>query len=176
MAANSVTMRGLAAAVLATLLTGCAIASASPNAPTASAPDAAVLLAEYRAARDAICRVAAADASPVPNEDLLAIDVLYDPTMSAEHRANSIEAVRALASRFDATVDRLESIDPPPQVNVEHIASVTRARDVVTLLGRLADYLGTGEVTAAHALDEAIGMINVKIEAFETTYELSPCP
>ena len=42
--------------------------------------------------------------------------------------------------------------------------------------GRLADYLGTGEVTAARALDEAIGMINVKIEAFETTYELSPCP
>ena len=168
-------MRGLAAAVLATLLTGCAIASPSPNAPTASAPDAAVLLAEYRAVRDAICRVAA-DASPVPNEDLLAIDVLYDPTMSAEHRANSIEAVRALAGRFDATVDRLESIDPPPQVNVEHIASVTRARDVVTLLGRLADYLGTGEVTAARALDEAIGMINVKIEAFEATYELSPCP
>ena len=91
MAANSVTMRGLAAAVLATLLTGCAIASASPKATTASATDAAVLLAEYRAVRDAICRVAA-DVAPVPNEDLLAIDILYDPTMSAEHRAKSIEA------------------------------------------------------------------------------------
>ena len=157
------------------LLTACAVAEREPDCPDGVRPDATVLLAEYRAARDAICRVAA-DASPVPNEDLLAIDVLYDPTMSAEHRANSIEAVRALAGRFDATVDRLDSIDPPPQVNVEHIASVTRARDVVTLLGRLADYLGTGEVTAARALDEAIGMINVKIEAFETTYALSPCP
>ena len=175
MAANSVTLSGLAAAVIATLLTGCATASPSMSAPTASAPDATVVLAEYRAVRDAICRVAA-DASPVPNEDLLAIDVLYDPTMSAEERAMSIEAVRALAGRFHATVDRLESINPPPQVNVEHIASVTRARDVVTLLGRLADYLGTGEFTAARALDEAVGMINVKIEAFEATYRLSPCP
>jgi hypothetical protein len=152
-------------------------ATPSPSVAASASPapsDGAALLATYKAARNEVCAARAA-ASPIPNMELWGFDRLFDPNMSADDRAKSLEVGRAIADQIDAVTDQLEAIDAPPALATEHLANITHYRDLTALIRHEVDLLADNNVVDARAVDIATGAITSSIESFEAKYSLQSC-
>jgi hypothetical protein len=179
----SIGLRGFAAmaAVLILALIGAAwigrstasVGTEPSLAPTysPSATVAGVTLAQYKAARDAIC-------TPAINQ-VIALNTAaesFHPDTSpgdAGPLADNIEQVIAVAS---AATNALAGLTPPPTLVTEHAVDVARHRDGLAIIGEVVARLRAGDIAGANAIDAATARISGQQEAFEQKYGLAGCP
>lgn len=141
----------------------------SPSPATTSAPAASAgaltQIADYRSARDAVCRPA--------TQQLLAIFAALPSGASTAEQAANIDQTIALVKD---EIDQLAAIDAPPALSGEHAADVQRHRDALVLIQHISDLLHAGKQAEANAVDEAVGSLSSVEEAFEQKYGLAGCP
>jgi hypothetical protein len=139
--------------------------------PTPSAT-AEVTIAEYRAARDEICRRYGAELNPLKPQ----MDGIYDPEAAPADRAAKAQILAHYADRNDAMIAELRALRVPSSVAGDHNASVTQAEDSSDLIRGAVSRVEAGDLAGAKALDLATDPLSRDIEAFERKYGLAACP
>jgi len=142
-------------------------------APTSSPspPAAGVTLAQYKAARDAVC-------GPL-NAQLITLNdagaSFHPDTNPADIPATAanLEAIVALGT---TEIAALSALDVPASIAAEHAADVTRHGDSLALLSEAAAKLRAGDVTGGLALANSTEPLSRLEEGFENKYGLSGCP
>lgn len=140
--------------------------------PTSEATASEQTLESYRAARNEICTNYAAELNPLKP----GFDGLYDPETSAADRAAKATSLSHYADRADALNAELGALDAPSSLVSDHLASVTRLQDTISLIRQAIALLDSGDLVGAQALDVATDPLSGQIEAFERKYSLAPCP
>ena len=142
-------------------------------APTSSqpAPPTGITVAQYKAARDAVC-------GPL-NAQLITLNdagASFHPDTNPGDIPATIANLDAIVALGTAEIAALSALDTPASIASEHAADVTRHGDSMALLSEAAAKLRAGDVTAALALANATEPISRLEEAFESKYGLAGCP
>jgi hypothetical protein len=128
-------------------------------------------LAEYKAARDAICGPAIAQVIALNDQaaNLQPDTKPADVTPFADNLAQIIGVGSPM-------VDALARLTPPPGIAAEHAADVTHHRDSLALLQQAVTELRSGNVAHALAIADATNVMSGMEEAYEQRYGLAGCP
>ena len=142
-------------------------------APTSSqsAPSAEITVAQYKAARDAVCR-------PL-NAQLITLNdagASFHPDTNPSDIPATIANLDAIVALGTTEIAALSALDAPASMAAEHAADVTRHGDSMALLSEAAAKLRAGDVTAALALANSTEPLSRLEEAFENKYGLAGCP
>jgi hypothetical protein len=139
------------------------VATPSPTAlPSVAGSPAAVTIASYRAARDAVCTAITQASIP-------------DPDPSAGPDA-VIAFLQATIARGNDEIRQLQALQAPPALEAEHIANVQTTRDVYALLEHELELVQQGKTGQANAVDEATIALNDLREQYAFKYSLADCP
>jgi hypothetical protein len=146
----------------------------TPTAPAALAasPAPGVTTESYRAARDKVCKAAAALADPVKAR----LAPLYDEASTPAQKAGAIAAIREVVALGTDLAAKLSALDVPPELVAEHAANIANNRDILILLRESLALHDAGKTAEALAVDLATDGISEQMNAFEIRYGLAPCP
>jgi len=146
-------------------------APAPASSQPASTAAAGITVAQYKAARDAVC-------GPL-NAQLITLNdagaSFHPDTNPADIPATAanLEAIVALGT---TEIAALSALDVPASIAAEHAADVTRHGDSLALLSEAAAKLRAGDVTGGLALANSTEPLSRLEEGFENKYGLSGCP
>ena len=146
--------------------------TASPGAtpqPTVHVPT----LAEYKAARDAICIAARPERAAY---DARIGTGLTDPTTLAADRQAKLTAFIEFLQWAGALSDKLDNLEVPPAMVTDEAIYIARGRDVKQILDQEVALIEAGKFAEADAVDLTTNPINGGAESFESKYNLEPCP
>lgn len=143
--------------------------SAAPTSPASTA--SAVTLESYRAARDAICNPARAQAIALNGQ----LDALH-PADSAADLATSVAVLEQITSLGPPVIDRLAALTPPPALTADHAADVTHHRDSLAIMLEGLSKLRAGQVAEANAIGDATNALSALEESYERENGLADCP
>jgi hypothetical protein len=147
-------------------------AAGSPT-PTPGSSAAAPALADYRAARNAICGTYQNRAAPYKET----VDPVGDPaSLPAADRAIWVTAMTDLVGVSEAMAGDLDRLAPPSAITAAHAVSVSDLQELNALLRASLRLLELGDGMGARALLVATDPLSAKIAAFEARYSLVSCP
>jgi len=140
--------------------------STSPSATVAG-----ITLAQYRAARDAVC-------GPL-NAQLITLNdagASFHPDTNPGDIPATIANLDAIVALGTTEIAALSALEAPASIASEHAADVTRHGDSLALLSEAAAKLRAGDVTAALALADSTEPLSRLQEGFESKFGLAGCP
>jgi hypothetical protein len=181
----SISMRGLAlaAAVVVIAVVGAGwIGRSTANVgtqpsnlpsgtPVPSATAHAVTIAEYKAARDAICGPAV--------QQVIVLNIAgesFHPDTSADDAVRLADNIEQVIAVGTAATNALAQLDAPPSLASEHAIDVARHRDSIAILTEAVAKLRSGDISGGLAFADATGPLSAAEEAYENKYGLSGCP
>jgi len=139
-------------------------ASPSPEQTVASGPTAHVAtLAEYKAARDAIC--AALFRQSIPPD----VDPVTDPN-------GEIAVLQTVIARGTSEINQLSALDVPPEMMADNVEALQVGKDTIALIQHMVDLIHDGKADQIGVVDQATAPLSAQGEAFERKYGLAPCP
>jgi hypothetical protein len=141
--------------------------SAPVPSPTTSVPT----LADYKAARDAVC-------GPL-NAQLITLNdagASFHPDTNPGDIPATIANLDAIVALGTTEIAALSALDAPASIASEHAADVTRHGDSLALMSEAGAKLRAGDVTSALALANSTEPLSRLEEAFENKYGLAGCP
>jgi hypothetical protein len=147
-------------------------AASQTPAPTSSAIPAAVSLADYRLARNAICVEGERGKQLLKGRYALVLD----PAATAAQLSDGVAALESFVTLADGVSDQLAALAVPPDLMAAHLANVTQYRDMTALLRYEIGLFRAGKVDQARAMDPALDAIGAGMTAFERGNSLAACP
>lgn len=182
----SISMRGLAAmaaivviAVVASGWIGRSTASVgaqstpTPAGPTAGPTAHIATLVEYRAARDAICTAA------WPQRQALDAQIgggLTDPATKPADRAAKLAALQSEMAFERNLLDQTLALDAPPEIAADEAAMAADVDGIFAIVDQEIALIRDGKYSEAAAVDLTTNPLARAAEAFESKYNLKPCP
>jgi hypothetical protein len=127
-------------------------------------------LAEFRLARDAICRPILDQVSAV---GALLVDYDADPPPEPNARAALLEQIAAIVK---LGLERLSALTPPDSIAAEFAADLTRREAELAELEAEAQALRRGDVAEAARLEQSILPVNQAMRQFQAAHRFSECP
>jgi hypothetical protein len=150
------------------------VPSPSPARTEAPSPSAHVAtLAEYRAARDAIC-----DAAWPQRRDFDAQigDGLTDPRTPAAARAAKLAALQAEMSFERNLLSQTLALDLPPNMAADEAAMAANLNGIFAIVDQEIQLIRDGKYAEATAVDLTTDPLARAAEGYESKYGLRPCP
>jgi hypothetical protein len=181
----SIGLRGFAAmaavlilAVMGAVLIGrstASIGTAPTQSPTPSpAPTAAgATLAEYRAARDAVCDAAWPQRRTL---DARIGDGLTDPATPAAERATKLAALADEMTFERNLTSQLHGLAIPAALHTDEAVWWSNVDPAFAIIEQEIALIQQGKFSEADAVDQAIVPLSSAAEAYESKYNLKPCP
>jgi len=181
----SIGLRGFAAmaAVLILAVAGAAwigrstaSSGTAPNqtpTPSPASTAAGVTLAEYRTARDAIC-----DAAWPQRQSLDARigDGLTDPATPAAERATKLAALADEITFERNLANQLHGLAIPAALHTDEAVWWSTVDPAFAMIEQEIALIQQGKFSEADAVDQAITPLSSAAEAYESKYDLKPCP
>ena len=127
-------------------------------------------LAEFRLARDTICRPLL---DQVNAWGALVVDYDADPPPEPNAKAELLDEIRAIVK---VALDQLRTLTPPDSIAAEFAADLIRREAELAELEAEAQALRRGDLAEAQRLDASILPVNQAMRQFQATHRFSDCP
>lgn len=175
----SIGLRGFAAmaAVLILALIGAAWIGRSTASvgtqPSPAATPAGVTLAEYRAARDAICDAAWPQRQAF---DARIGNGLTDPATPPSERATKLAALAEEMTFERNLANQVHGLAIPAALHTDEAVWWSTVDPAFAIIEQEIALIQQGKFSEADAVDQAIVPLSSAAEAYEAKYNLKPCP
>lgn len=181
----SIGLRGFAAMAAVLILAVAAAAwigrstasngTAPTETPTSSPASTAagVSLAQYRAARNAICDAAWPQRQAF--DDRIG-DGLTDPATPAGDRATKLSAFIEEIAFQQSLANQLHSLAIPPELHTDEAVVWGQVQSAFAIIEQEIALIQQGKFAEADAVDQTTGPLSSAAEAYESKYDLKPCP